>query len=104
MTTFHHQIEEAIQQVEHLRNAYLMRWGWNHTSNTPGSYWLWRRDFTKEDAERHARWKAAGAGPMGWPSEPRGYGVITSSTELAVSITVRSLDEQAEVAQDEDEP
>lgn len=103
MPTFYHQITEAESEIENLQRAYLRRWGWDCTCNTPGSFWLWRRDFTPEDVARHARWKEAGPGPMGWPSEPRPYGVITAPTDLAVSITARSLDEQPEVATEEDE-
>lgn len=96
MPTFHHQIGEAEQIVDELQQNYLCRWGWESTCNTPGSYWLWRRDFAKEDAERHARWKERGPGPLGWPSEPRPYGVITATADLAVSMTVNSLDDQPE--------
>lgn len=95
---FHWQIGEAESKVEELKRNYLQRFGWESTCNTPGSYWLWRRDFTNEDVERHKRWKDRGAGPLGWPSEPRPYGVITASTDLAVSITVRSLDDQPELS------
>jgi len=98
MTTFHSQILEAEHEVTNLQHAYLERWGWNNTSNTPGSYWLWKRDFSKEDTDTHARWKARGPGPLGWPSEPQPYGVITAPTDLAVSMTVRCLDEQTELA------
>lgn len=101
MPVFHNQIEEAEQRVQDLQTHYLRRFGWEHTCNTPGSFWLWRRDFAVEDAATHARWKERGPGPMGWPSEPHPYGVITAPTDLAVSITVRSLDEQLELAPDD---
>lgn len=94
MPTFHWQIAAAESEVEALKRYYLQRFGWESTCNTPGSYWLWRRDFAKEDAERHARWVERGAGPLGMPSEPQPYGVVTASTDLAVSMTERSLDEQ----------
>lgn len=96
MTIYHRDILEAEHEVTNRQTAYLNLWGWKNTCNTPGSYWLWQRDFAKEDAEKHARWKARGPGPMGWPSEPSPYGVITASTELAVSMTVSSLDDQPE--------
>ncbi len=102
--TFFHQIGEAESEIENLKRAYLQRWGWKYTCNTPGSYWLWVRDFSKEDAETHARWKARGPGPLGWPSEPRPYGVISADTDLAISMTVRCLDEQPECAHSEEEP
>lgn len=97
----HRAIEEVEQELEHRKTAYLMKWGWKHTCNTPGSYWLWQRDFFQEDADRHARWKTQGPGPLGWPSEPRPYGIITASLDLAVSMTVRALDEQSENEDDE---
>lgn len=99
MAVFHHQIEEAEQRVQDLQSHYLRRFGWEHTSMTPGSYWLWRRDFAKEDTERLAWWKEA-HGPLGKPSMPVPYGVITAPTDLAVSITVRALDKQLELAPD----
>lgn len=103
MPTYHRDILEAEHEITNRQQAYLERWGWKNTCNTPGSYWLWQRDFAHEDAETHARWKAAGPGPYGWPSEPQPYGVITASTELAVSMTVRSLDDQPEENAEQDE-
>lgn len=93
-------LEEAKREVEECERAYLKRFGWEITCNTPGSYWLWRRDFAAEDVATHARWKAQGPGPLGWPSEPQPYGVITAPTDLAISITERALDE--EIDQDGD--
>lgn len=95
------QISEAEQEIESLKRDYLKRYGWEMTCNTPGSYWLWRRDFSKEDAQRHAMWKQRGPGPLGWPSEPQPYGVITADTNLAVSMTERCLD-NTPVEEDED--
>lgn len=100
MPVFHSQIEEAEQEVESLKHSYLRRFGWDNTSNTPGSFWLWRRDFAKEDAERHTNWAKRPPGPYGKSSEPRPYGVITASIDLAVSMTVRCLDEQEEMAEE----
>lgn len=96
------QIEEAESEVDSLRRNYLHRWGWNETCNTPGAYWLWRRDFAKEDDARHDQWVARGPGPLGWPSEPCPYGVITAGADLAVSMTVKCLDEQPEIAEAEE--
>lgn len=100
---FYHQIEEAEQTLEAAKRDYLDRWGWKMTCNTPGSYWVWRRDFAKEDTERHARWKERGPGPLGWPSEPHPYGIITASLDLAVSMTVGGLDDRPECAESEDD-
>lgn len=89
-------LEEAAGQLQSLKLDYLTRWGWKQTSNTPGAYWLWVRDFSAEDANRHARWKAAGPGPLGWPSEPKPMGRITADTDLAIKMTQRSLDDRPE--------
>lgn len=90
--TLRQQISVAKEEVVALQERYLRRHGWDLTCNTPGSYWLWRRDFADDDATRHARWKERGPGPLGWPSEPRPYGVVTAGLDLAVSITERALD------------
>jgi hypothetical protein len=102
MIVFHSDIEQAKQKIEELKESYLLRWGWISTCNTPGSCWLWRRDFSNEDAERHSLWKSNGPGPLGWPSEPRPYGVITAPIDLAVSMTARGLDYHPEQNSEED--
>jgi hypothetical protein len=89
-------ITNAESELEDAKRAYLRKFGWNLTCSTPGSYWVWRRDFAQEDAAAHARWKERGPGPLGWPSEPQPYGVITAPTDLAVSMTERALDEEIE--------
>ena len=97
MAPLKREIEDAEQNLEQMKVDYLRRFGWEMTCNTPGAYWVFRRDFAAEDAERHARWKERGPGPLGWSSEPRPYGVITAPLDLAVSMTERSLDEQPEL-------
>jgi len=92
----HTRIEELTEDLRHAQEAYLRRHGWKVTCNTPGSYWLWQRDFTPEHEAAHARWKERGPGPLGWSSEPQTYGVITVSCDLAVSMTRSVLDEDAE--------
>lgn len=98
------QIAETFEKARNLQHHYLEMYGWNYTCNIPGSYWLWRRDFAKEDAARHARWKERGPGPYGWPSEPQPHGVITADTDLAVSITENVLDETTDQDGDPDAP
>ena len=93
------EITEAEQILEGLKRDYLLRFGWTETCATPGSCWLWRRDFAAEDAASHARWKEAGPGPYGWQPEPRPYGIITAQTDLAVSMTERCLDDLGEEAE-----
>ena len=38
-------IEDARAEVDHTRDKFLRSRGWHHTSNTPGSYWLWCREW-----------------------------------------------------------
>ncbi|SNT20275.1 hypothetical protein [Sphingopyxis indica] len=101
--TFFYKIEAAKNALENVKTDYLRRWGWKQTCNTPGSFWLWQRDFSEEDAAAHARWKARGPGPLGMPSEPRPFGIITAPIDLAVSMTARFLDEQLELAEEGDD-
>lgn len=97
--TKHFEIEDAERHLEELRGAYLRRWGWQYSCNIPGSYWLWRRDFADEDARRMAWWSEHPT-----TSKPTPYGVITAPTDLAVSITIRCLDEQPELAAEGEAP
>lgn len=91
MSTFA-KIEDTAQALNDAKEAYLRRFGWKCTSNIPGSYWLWVRDFSDEDAASHARWKERGPGPMGWPSEPKPYGQITATLDMAINMTRSVLD------------
>lgn len=92
--TFQAEIEELSFALQEKQEAYLRRYGWELTCNTPSALWMWRRDFTSEDAVRHLRWKEAGPGPRGWPSEPKPYGVITATLEIALRMTMAVLDEE----------
>jgi hypothetical protein len=93
----HHEIEAKSQELEELKKFYLRRWGWTETSSTPGAYWLWKRDFSDLDAKRLSWDKEHNAGKPGRPSPSAPYGIITAPLDLAVAITVRSLDEQPEL-------
>lgn len=88
-------IEATEQEVENLRVAYLHRFGWQQTCNTPGSFWLWRRDFADVDAKRLEWWSKA-KGPHGKPSKPLPFGVIWADLTLAVAMTLRELDPRTE--------
>lgn len=88
-----HEIQDAENNLGDLKRAYLRRWGWEETCNTPGSLWLWRRDFADEDARRKA-WDDEH--PKATPSRP--YGVITATTDVAISMTSSCLDDQPELA------
>lgn len=88
-------IEAARRAVAALEDSYLRRFGWGTTCQTPGSYWLWRRDFAAEDAEMariHAERKL--------PSPPPVYGVVTVPKDLAMLMTERDLDHDDEEAED----
>lgn len=90
------EIQETENELEELKHEYLRRHGWTYTSCTPGAFWLWRRDFADLDAER-AEWdREHGAGEPGDPSASQPFGVITAPTNLAVSITARTLDREQE--------
>jgi hypothetical protein len=59
-------IEAAEEQVKSSKEALLRRYGWKHTSSTPGCYWLWEKAMpdgrtllvTTEIALRFAREEA----------------------------------------------
>ncbi len=79
------EIARLEERLENEKWSYLAAMGWKMTCNTPGSFWMWRRDFAKEDAERQARHPATAS-----PFEP--YGIIMADTDTAVQMTMRELD------------
>lgn len=88
-------ITTAEDDLRSAKARYLRRFGWEETCMTPGSYWLWRRDFADVDAQRLAWWEGCRAigGTGGGPSKPTPYGVVTADLDLAVSMTRKALDE-----------
>lgn len=90
------EIGEAERNLEACKRSYLERWGWKSTCSTPGSYWLWKRDFADIDAKSKA-WHDEH--PKASPHVP--YGIIAANTDLAVSMTVRCLDDQPESDEEE---
>lgn len=48
-------LKEDVQEAE---SDYLRAHGWQQTSLTPGSYWMWRRSFEDVNARRLAEHKA----------------------------------------------
>lgn len=108
MTTYYHQVEDAVSALRAIKEDYLRRFGWVSTCNTPGAYWLWRRDFADEDARQLEWWvqhttpeqRKKDFGP-GMPSKPTPYGIVTADLDLAVSMTVKCLDEQPELGDDD---
>lgn len=95
--TFAYQIAEAEAAVEQAKSSYLTRWGWKLTCSTPGAYWMWRRDFADYDAKFDA-WYAAHPDK----TRPAPTGVLTLPMDLAVSMTISALDEQPELAGEDD--
>lgn len=64
-------ILDRENELDSTKRHYLKRFGWKETSETPGSYWLWVRDF-----------------PL--------YGRITAQTDIAVRMTAIELDDEDE--------
>lgn len=100
------EIEQIELDLQGARNSYLRRHGWVQTCSTPGSYWLWRRDFATEDQQNQTNWettckRVASEGRTGMPSPPSPMGVITADTILAVSMTRKRLDTFDEEGDDE---
>ena len=81
-------IELAQANLEDEQKSFLRKWGWRETCNTPGSYWLWVRDFADVDAKRAAWDKEHHAGEPGKPSKSVPYGIIATDTDLAVKMTI----------------
>ena len=99
---FYHEVEDLEFELQEKKRAYLRRFGWSMTCHTPGSYWMWRRDWAVEDAAAHARWVERGAGPLGMPSEPKPYGIVCVPEDIAVATTVRCLDNRHELDESEE--
>lgn len=85
MSTFD-RICELENQLLSARRSFLTAHGWSSTCQTPGSFWMWKRDFTPEDDERAKRYIANGFGDKFHP-----YGIITTGMETAIQMTVREL-------------
>jgi hypothetical protein len=99
---FYHEIDAAKCEVESLKGEYLKRWGWTQTCNSPGAYWLWKRDFSDEDAKRQAWYDGMSEEYRKNSKPPTPYGIIMVPIDMAVSMTVRTLDEQPELGGEED--
>lgn len=91
------ELSDAIHDAEHELTgrctAFLKSMGWEQTCNTPGSYWLWRRDFADVDA----RWREIEAAKEArdgkpFPSLHKPIGVIVTSEESAVNMSRAVLD------------
>lgn len=88
-------IEDAEQALLYVQQAYVRRFGWKITCNTPGAYWLWQRDFKDEDAKALKWWTdtCERKPPLGNPSMPTPIGVMTVPLDYAVSMTRKVLDD-----------
>lgn len=91
-----YEIGDLERQLEGAKGAYLKRWGWTQTCNSPGSFWVWYRDFADYDQKMAAVHKERKL-----PSDHRPYGIITAPTDLAISMTRSALDEQLELGEDD---
>jgi hypothetical protein len=108
------QIEQAERDLLSLRWAYLKRWGWEHTCHNPGSYWLWRRDWTSDDEAALARWHERNAKreaeriehghpyTPNSPTPPQPYGMACVPMDIAIQMTLRTLDDRPELGDCDD--
>lgn len=39
------EIQRLRARADNKQNNWLVRRGWEHTSSTPGSYWMWRKEW-----------------------------------------------------------
>jgi hypothetical protein len=85
------EIVTAESVLENAKRLYLKRFGWTETSNTPGSFWLWTRDFADVDAVS-AKWHEDH--PKASPHAP--YGKVMASTDTAIRMTTAALDQDEE--------
>lgn len=80
-----HTLYSLENKLKESRSNYLRLHGWQRTCNTPGSFWMWKRDFADVDEKRRAYHP-----PKASPFQP--YGLIMADTETAVMMTMRALD------------
>lgn len=78
------------------RRDYVRSHGWNETCNTPGSFWMWKRDFSDVDEVMKANHPKTAS-----PFQP--YGMVMADLDLAVSMTARELDRSDEAAEPTEE-
>lgn len=72
---------ELEHELEAAQRDYLKHMGWKQTSHTPGSFWLWVRDFADYD-RRFDDWHAK------HPDRDRvPYGTFTGQTDLALKMS-----------------
>ena len=83
-----YRVEEMQGDVLRKKEEILRAHGWQNTCYTPGSYWLWRRDFADLDQKRVSHWEARGQKG----NKPEPYGVVTVPLDLAYTMTEAVLD------------
>lgn len=91
--TNYDRICELENQLESARRDFLKYHGWNMTCQTPGSFWMWQRDFKGEDLRRleNHRERELRASPGRGPSPFVPYGVVTTGADTAIQMTLREL-------------
>lgn len=89
-----HNLYALEDRLKESRSKYLRQFGWSRTCNTPGSFWMWTRDFADIDEERRGYHPKTAS-----PFQP--YGFIMADTETAVQMTMRVLDRDEEVSDDD---
>lgn len=114
MTVTYNRIEALEREADGLKTAYLRRWGWSATCHTPGAYWLWVRDWKADDDAALARWHECNAKreieviengrpyTPNSPNPPKPYGVVSAPTDLAIQMTLRSIDDRPELGNCDD--
>lgn len=94
-----------IQVCEHnlssTKDAYLRAHGWKPTSNTPGCYWLWRRDFSDVNARRLSEHEAFCTRIKQTRVHHSYPGEMLVDTERAISMTWAEIDPQRHVIEEE---
>ena len=99
MMASYEEIEAAQERVEALKSEYLKRHGWSLTCHSPGSYWVWQRDFSDVDARSREWWERtkvrveSAVPPRRPPSEPKTFGVRHLPTDMAIGATRQLLDQ-----------
>lgn len=91
------ELERRRMSLHTAEIKYLRAAGWSQTCNTPGSIWMWVRDFSREDRQgqrNHDRLIQtvldAGREPRMSPFTP--MGLIMAGEDTAIAMTERFLE------------
>lgn len=80
----HAKILDLGRELENAKVIYLERFGWSQTCHTPGSYWMWTRDFADYDAYLEQSHPATAS-----PFKP--YGRVMAGIDTAVEMTRKTI-------------